>query len=83
MNSVLRMHQSRHRTLTQDLLNLKRLYWNTRVFHGGKRKGLCPYEHLGVKLPTYDFWSLLQAEMQAALAQAKADAKSKNGTIAA
>jgi hypothetical protein len=26
---------------------------------------------------------LLQAEMQAALAQAKADAKSKNGTIAA
>jgi hypothetical protein len=77
------MHQSRHRTLTQDLLNLKRLYWNTRVFHGGKRKALSPYEHLGVKLPTYDFWSLLQAEMQAALAQAKAHAKSKNGTIAA
>jgi hypothetical protein len=83
MNSVLRMHQSRHRTLTQEMLNLKRLYWNTRVFHGGKRKGLCPYEHLGVKLPTYDFWSLLQAEMQAALAQAKAHAKSKKGPIAA
>jgi hypothetical protein len=83
MNSVLRMHQSRHRTLTQEMLNLKRLYWNTRVFHGGKRKGLCPYEHLGVKLPTYDFWSLLQAEMQAALAQAKAHAKSKKDPIAA
>ena len=28
MNSVLRMHQSRHRTMTQGLLDLKRLYWN-------------------------------------------------------
>ena len=26
MNSVLRMHQSRHRTVTQGLLDLKRLY---------------------------------------------------------
>ena len=83
MNSVLRMHQSRHRTLTQEMLDLKRLYWNTRVFRGGKRKGRCPYEHLGLKLPSYDFWSLLQAEMQAALAQAKAHAKSKKGPIAA
>ena len=82
MNSVLRMHQSRHRTLTQELLDLKRLYWNTRVFHGGKRKGRCPYEHLGVKLPTYDFWSLLQVEMPAAFAGAKAHAKSKKRPIA-
>ena len=57
MNSVLRMHQSRHRTLTQGMLDLKRLYWNCRVFRGGKRKGRCPYEHLGLKLPSYDFWS--------------------------
>jgi hypothetical protein len=63
MNSVLRMHQSRHRTLTQGMLDLKRLYWNTRAFHGGKRKGRCPYQLLGLSPPCYDFWSLLQAEM--------------------
>ena len=62
MNSVLRMHQSRHRTLTQGMLDLKRLYWNTRVFRGGKRKGRCPYEHLGLALPRYNFWGLLQDE---------------------
>ncbi len=66
MNSVLRMHQSRHRTFTQGMLDLKRLYWNTRVFHGGKRKGRCPYEHLGLKLSRSDFWGLLQDEMNAA-----------------
>lgn len=72
MNSVLRMHQSRHRNLTQELLDLKRLYWNTRVFRGGKRKGLCPYEHLGLKLSSYDFWDLLEPEMAQAFAKAKA-----------
>ena len=77
MNSVLRMHQSRHRTLTQGMLDLKRLYWNCRVFRGGKRKGRCPYEHMGLKLPSYDFWSLLQAEMATAFAEAKAKAKAK------
>ena len=60
MNSVLRMHQSRHRTVTQELLDLKRLYWNCRAFREGKRRGHCPYEHLGLKLPTYDFWSVLR-----------------------
>jgi hypothetical protein len=60
MNSVLRMHQSRHRTVTQSLLDLKRLYWNCRVFREGKRRGRCPYEHLGLRLPSYDFWSVLQ-----------------------
>jgi hypothetical protein len=69
MNSVLRMHQSRHRTLSQELLDLKRLYWNTRVFAAGKRKARCPYEHLGLPLPRYDFWGLLQDEMNTATGQ--------------
>jgi hypothetical protein len=59
MNSVLRMHQSRHKTVTQGLLDLKRLYWNCRAFREGKRRGRCPYEHLGLKLPSYQFWDLL------------------------
>ena len=62
MNSVLRMHQARHRTLTQELLDLKRLYWNSRPFREGKRQGRCPYELLGLKLPRYDFWSVLHSE---------------------
>jgi hypothetical protein len=70
INSVLRMHQSRHRTLTQELLDRKRLYWNTRVFQGGKRKARCPDEHLGLALPHYDFWGLLQDEMSTAVGQA-------------
>ena len=62
MNSVIRMHQARHRTLTQPLLDLKRLAWNCRSFAEGKRRGRSPYEHLGLKLPTYDFWELLQKD---------------------
>jgi hypothetical protein len=77
MNSVLRMHQGRHRTMTQGMLDLKRLYWNCRKFRGGRRKGKCPYEHLGLKLPSYAFWDLLQTELPAALEQAKATAKAK------
>ena len=77
MNSVLRMHQSRHRTLTPGMLDLKRLYWNCRAFRGGKRKGKCPYELLGLKLPTYDFWTLLRDEFPTALEEAKARAKAK------
>jgi hypothetical protein len=61
-NSVLRMHQARHRTLNQSLLDLKRLYWNTRCFRSGDRRGKCPYQLLGLDLPSYDFWSLLQSE---------------------
>jgi hypothetical protein len=83
MNSVLHMHQSRHRTLTQGMLDLKRLYWNCRVFCGGKRKGRCPYEHLGLKRPSYDFWGLLQEEMSTAFAEAKAVAKAKIKAVAA
>jgi hypothetical protein len=60
MNSVIRMHQARHRRLTQPLLDRKRLYWNCRAFDEGKRRGHCPYEHLGLKLPSYDLWELLQ-----------------------
>jgi hypothetical protein len=59
MNSVLRMHQCRHKTVTQGLLDLKRLYWNCRAFGEGKRRGRCPYEHLGLKLPSDRFWDLL------------------------
>jgi hypothetical protein len=77
MNSVLRMHQSRHRTLTQEMLDLKRLYWNTRVFRGGKRKGRCPYEHLGLKQPDLSFWGVLAGEMTLALGEAKAKAREK------
>jgi hypothetical protein len=62
MNSVLRMHQARHRKLTQGLLDLKRLYWNCRRFAAGKRRNHCPYEHLGLKLPTYEPWELLQMD---------------------
>jgi hypothetical protein len=60
MNSVLRMHQSRHRTVSQELLDLKRLYWNCREFREGKRRRHCPYELLGLKLPSYRFWDLLR-----------------------
>lgn len=62
MNSVLRMHQSRHRRMTQPMLDLKRLYWNTHAFRSGPRKDVSPYQRLGLKLPTYDFWELLQSD---------------------
>jgi hypothetical protein len=66
MNGVLRMHQSRHKTVTQGLLDLKRLYWNSRAFREGKRRGRCPYEHLGLRLPNYRFWDLLWMPIPAA-----------------
>ena len=83
MNSVLRMHQSRHRTVTPGMLNLKRLYWNCRVFRSGKRKGFCPYQLLGLKLPSYDFCTLLEEEMAKAVTEAKAVAKAKKVPVAA
>jgi hypothetical protein len=64
MNSVLRMQQSRHRRMTQPMLDLKRLYWNCRAFRSGPRKDSSPYNALGLKLSTYDFWDLLQADPQ-------------------
>jgi hypothetical protein len=66
MNSVLRMHQCRHKTVTQGLLDLKRLYWNCRTFREGKRRGRCPYQHLGLRLPSYRFWDLLWMPIPAA-----------------
>jgi hypothetical protein len=62
VNSIVRMQQARHRNLSQPMLDLKRLYWNCRPFRRGKRRGKCPYQHLGVALPTYDFWELLQRD---------------------
>ncbi len=49
-NSVLRMQQTRHRTLNEGLLDLKRLYWNTRVLRG-EAEGPVPYEQQGLKRP--------------------------------
>jgi hypothetical protein len=60
INSVLRMQQGRHRKMTQGLLDLKRLYWNCRRLQTGKRRNHCPYEILGVSLPSTDFWTLLR-----------------------
>jgi len=60
VNSVLRMHQARHRRLTQGLLDLKRLYWNCRAFRTGKRKRQTPYGRLGLTLPAVDWWTLLK-----------------------
>jgi len=60
VNSVVRMHQGRHRHVSQGLLDLKRVYWNCRVFREGKRKGQSPYALLGLHLPSADWWQLLQ-----------------------
>lgn len=65
INSVLRMQQGRHRKMTQGMLDLKRLYWNCRRFQTGKRRGKCPYEILGMPLPSTDFWTLLRGDLQA------------------
>jgi hypothetical protein len=62
VNSVVRMHQARHRNLSQELLDLKRLFWNCRSFREGKRQKRCPYELLGLELPSYDPWTLLQSD---------------------
>jgi hypothetical protein len=60
INSVARMQQSRHRKMTQGLLDLKRLYWNVRVFRTGKRRQKSPYDLQGLQLPTRDWWELLR-----------------------
>jgi hypothetical protein len=56
LNSVIRMQQSRHRKMTQELLDLKRLYWNLRRFRTGQRKDACPYRLLGLGLPPDLAW---------------------------
>jgi hypothetical protein len=60
LNSIVRIQQARHRNLSQEMLDLKRLYWNCRPFRDGQRAGKCPYQHLGATLTTFDFWDLLQ-----------------------
>lgn len=45
--------------MTQGLMDLKRLYWNTRRFRTGRRKGSSPYELLGLKL-SMSWWDLLK-----------------------
>jgi hypothetical protein len=60
INSVARMHQGRHRKMTQGLLDLKRLYWNCRAFRTGHRRKKSPYELQGLRVPTRDWWELLQ-----------------------
>jgi hypothetical protein len=42
INSAVRMHQCRHRKMTQSLLDLKRLYWNCHTFRTGRRRGTTP-----------------------------------------
>ena len=60
INSVARMHQGRHRKMTQGLLDLKRLYWNLHPFRAGHRKDQTPYGLLGLKLPALSFWEFLR-----------------------
>jgi hypothetical protein len=61
VNSVVRMQQARHRKMSQGLLDLKRLYWNSHAFRTGRRRGKSPYQRLGVTLPEgARWWDLLQ-----------------------
>jgi hypothetical protein len=60
INSVARMQQSRHRKMSQGLLDLKRLYWNCREFRTGHRRRKSPYDLQGLPLPTRDWWELLR-----------------------
>jgi hypothetical protein len=75
INSVLRMHQAQHRKLTQELINLKRLYWNCHTFRTGRRRGTSPYERLGVPWPeNLRWWELLKLtpeQLQEKLSTAK------------
>jgi hypothetical protein len=56
VNSVLRMQQARHRKLSQGLLDLKRLYWNSHRFRTGRRRKQTPYQRLGVPWPEHTRW---------------------------
>lgn len=61
VNSVLRMQQTRHRRLSQGLLDLKRLYWNSHTFRTGRRRQTTPYARLGVPWPAgMRWWELLK-----------------------
>ena len=61
INSAVRMHQCRHRNMTQGLLDLKRLYWNCHTFRTGRRRGTTPYGRLGVPWPEgMRWWDVLK-----------------------
>lgn len=61
INSAVRMQQSRHRKMTQGLLDLKRLYWNCHTFRTGRRRGTTPYQRLSVPWPEgLKWWDLLK-----------------------
>jgi hypothetical protein len=61
INSVLRMQQNQHRKMTQGLLDLKRLYWNSHTFRTGRRRGTTPYQRLGVPWPEgMRWWDVLK-----------------------
>jgi hypothetical protein len=61
VNSVLRMQQSRHRRMSQGLIDLKRLYWNCHPFRTGRRKGTTPYQRLGIPWPAgLRWWDVLK-----------------------
>jgi hypothetical protein len=60
VNSVVRMHQRRQKRLTQGLLDIQRLYWNTHKFRAGKRKGSSPYRRMALVLPDGSWWALIK-----------------------
>lgn len=61
LNSAIRMHQNRHRKMTQGLLDLKRLYWNCHTFRTGRRRKTTPYQRLGVPWPeALRWWDVLK-----------------------
>jgi hypothetical protein len=61
INSAVRMHQCRHRKMTQGLLDLKRLYWNCHTFRTGRRRRTTPYGRLGVPWPEgLSWWEMLK-----------------------
>jgi hypothetical protein len=61
LNSAVRMQQARHRKLTQELLDLKRLYWNAHTFRTGRRRKTTPYQRLGVPWPEgLRWWDVLK-----------------------
>ncbi len=61
INSAVRMHQCRHRKMTQGLLDLKRRYWNGHTFRTGRRRGTTPYQRLGVPWPKgLRWWDMLK-----------------------
>jgi hypothetical protein len=61
VNSVLRMQQAGHRRMSQGLLDLKRLWWNSHTFEAGRRCKTTPYQRLGIPWPEgLRWWEMLK-----------------------